>query len=394
MFMLRSYSLFSLILILIIGLSACNQNSSKPSNSEYITINIDDREISDIMISDMFSEFELIRLETDTVPIGQIRKLKIFNDKIYILDRSGLFIFSGTGEILYLIYKKGKGPEEYLSISDFTVDSDENLYISDHSGKKIVRYNSKGEYEDKWDLGYYNSGIMLYDDIYYLFPGFSNMEGEGGKHMVLGYNNWKAREPALTYLNIDSNIAMYMHFVEIANFRTDNENLLLGTSGFDTIYSITKESFKPSYIFNYLNGKIPRSELNKEFADVREFSEFREEKDYCHYAFYYLDSPDMLFTNFFKGNKIYTNVYDKAANSNRSTDGFVDDVFLSNSKQSVFEFYPLAYSDSWYYFIYQPYKIIEYLDKNGYDKIDLSKVSREFLESTDEDDNPIIMKLK
>ncbi|MDX2414257.1 MAG: 6-bladed beta-propeller [Bacteroidales bacterium] len=393
--MVKIRSCLAIILgVLSICLASCKSGNSAAESSKAITIDIDEKDVSEFKLSELFSDFELLKLKSGDTPIGRINKFKIFNNKIYILSESKIFVYAESSELLSIIDKKGKGPGEYIGVSDFTTDKEGNIYIADISGKQILKYKVSGDFIDAWNTGFYFSGIDIYRDKYFLFTGNSNMNGEAGENMILGFNNWKDKVPEYKFLSIDRNIANYMNFLDVYNLREAQGRLLLGTSGFDTIYTITDQAIEPYYILNYLNGKIPRSALDKEFADVREFSEYFMKKGYSHYAFYYLDSPEFFFSRYNHAMKSYINVFDKKNNSSFNWDGIMDDIFLPNTKHEIYEFYPLAYHDSWYYFIYQPYKIINYLEKNGFGKIDLSKVSKEFLESINEDDNPIILKIK
>ncbi|SUJ04550.1 Uncharacterised protein [Sphingobacterium spiritivorum] len=74
-----------------------------------------------------------------------ISKLIHKNGKFYILDAhvtSALFIFSDKGEFLYKIDNKGRGFGQYITLNDFDVDEQGNVYISDMQSRKIIKFSN------------------------------------------------------------------------------------------------------------------------------------------------------------------------------------------------------------------------------------------------------------
>ncbi|WP_434370048.1 6-bladed beta-propeller [Sphingobacterium spiritivorum] len=74
-----------------------------------------------------------------------ISKLIHKNGKFYILDAhvtSALFIFSDKGEFLYKIDNKGRGFGQYITLNDFDVDEQDNVYISDMQSRKIIKFSN------------------------------------------------------------------------------------------------------------------------------------------------------------------------------------------------------------------------------------------------------------
>lgn len=80
---------------------------------------------------------------------GAISKITYSNDRYYVLDGpralKRLFIFDNQGKIITKIDKRGRGPEEYLSIADFSVKND-TIYILDNLKVQIVEYDLQGQH--------------------------------------------------------------------------------------------------------------------------------------------------------------------------------------------------------------------------------------------------------
>lgn len=96
--------------------------------------------------SSVFKRVKPIILETtDESLIGHIGGVYVFDDFIVIFDNSpqkAILVFDSKGKFVRKIGKLGAGPEEYLNISDFTVDSENReIYIMDQSASKINKYN-------------------------------------------------------------------------------------------------------------------------------------------------------------------------------------------------------------------------------------------------------------
>lgn len=91
-----------------------------------------------------------VPLQTDqNILIGEINKIQIINDKIYILDwkQAVLFIFEPDGNFVSKIARKGRGPEEYLYVSDFEVTADGSIFLNDPVQGRIYVYDELGNFK-------------------------------------------------------------------------------------------------------------------------------------------------------------------------------------------------------------------------------------------------------
>ncbi len=81
-------------------------------------------------VPDILDKYHYITLETsDESLIGEIKKIVIQNDKLYVLNsQSTIKVFDDKGKFLSGIDKKGRGPGEYIEISDFQVLGN-NIYV-------------------------------------------------------------------------------------------------------------------------------------------------------------------------------------------------------------------------------------------------------------------------
>ena len=57
-----------------------------------------------------------------------------------------LLVFDETGKFEKKIGQFGQGPEEFIALNDFDIDSDGYIYIYDGAKKKLLKYSAKNEF--------------------------------------------------------------------------------------------------------------------------------------------------------------------------------------------------------------------------------------------------------
>lgn len=98
-------------------------------------------------------EVKYIKLEN--IPesmFAYANKLIFQGDKIYILDRTGahhVYVFSREGDFIAQIGEIGKGPQEYLQLRDFDVDSEGHIYLYDRQTMKMIVYDANHSFLKK-----------------------------------------------------------------------------------------------------------------------------------------------------------------------------------------------------------------------------------------------------
>jgi hypothetical protein len=124
---------------------------------------------------DYFESYDIIPLETTPKStIAKIERIFFFKDKFFLLDLEldELFIFDKKGKFLNKINNKGKGPNEYIGLSDFTINEDEEkIVLYSNFPKKILVYDIEGKFikqykQDKQEEQYRN---IAYNNKSFLF---------------------------------------------------------------------------------------------------------------------------------------------------------------------------------------------------------------------------------
>lgn len=127
--------LFSIMLI------ACNNQKAK-FNGE--VIKLDAEKVVDLTLSTVIDDFRYIKLSNSNAYIGDIEKILVKGDRIYILDaRSSvaLYVFDKSGELEFKIANYGRGPGEFMGPYDFTIDEKNGeIIIYDARAMKLCYY--------------------------------------------------------------------------------------------------------------------------------------------------------------------------------------------------------------------------------------------------------------
>jgi len=116
-----------------------------------IIINLDVPQSSEDKASVFFKSCKTIILETNSECfIGNITDIQAFDEKIFIHDKAiakSLFVFDMEGKFICRIGKFGRGPGEYLSIEDFTINTENNeIYVLDSKQDKLHKYSVSGAF--------------------------------------------------------------------------------------------------------------------------------------------------------------------------------------------------------------------------------------------------------
>lgn len=131
-----------------------NKKESAVQNEEGIpVINLSSENVSKVAslpLSEAAAKVEIVPLEvTDESLIGEIEKMKVTDSDIWVLHDKDerIYRFSRDGKFLNKVGKIGQGPEEYVRMSDFFVDeNNQEVYIQTTIvGVKV--YDYEGNYK-------------------------------------------------------------------------------------------------------------------------------------------------------------------------------------------------------------------------------------------------------
>ena len=152
------------------------------ANPNVITINQEDHEtVPYTELRSVLKDVKYIPLVSKE-PIGDIAKLLIYKDRIFVLDAfkaEKVFIFNMQGEQINIIDSKGGGPKEYRGLSDMNISQDEDcIVINDRVAPFTLYFSLDGKFIRKErKIANWSFAIMKDKIINYLCTGQSYEEG-------------------------------------------------------------------------------------------------------------------------------------------------------------------------------------------------------------------------
>jgi len=234
----------------IILLVSCGGKTGKRYSLEDappIVIDIDSVKNESLKISHV----KFIPLETtDECLIGEASKVLIKNDKIYVADdlmAKALFVFDLNGKFLFKIAKRGNGPGEYISLNDFDVLSNGDIYLWDISSAKIRIYDKEAKFIKDIVITSRMANFCLFEDKIYLTRIFGS-DGSITDNLAV-YDNGKLNV-ILKNEDLPDNtiLASASH-----GFYYSLSNIYCSPKFSPIIYSIGKNGVSPAIGFKNLN---------------------------------------------------------------------------------------------------------------------------------------------
>ncbi len=166
-------------IIFILLLTYCfSCDLAKDYSVDYKQVNINVDNLPNESIHTWFDSLEFVSLEdSETSLIKAIDKIMIYQGNYYILDRGQHTIFAFNTDGRFISSTKsihGQGPEEYISLVDFDIDTDNgNIHMLDAFAYKIKVYTKDFEFVENIKLASellpFSKFKYLKDDLYVFY---------------------------------------------------------------------------------------------------------------------------------------------------------------------------------------------------------------------------------
>lgn len=149
----------SLLMIVLMAL-ACTRSQF----SENVINPLDESASFEAQLSDHIS---YVILKTDKIySANQSVSLKVHKGHYYIMDKRGTIdVFDENGDCVLYIEKVGRGPGEYLHLYDFIIAND-NIIVLCNYGTKVIKYSNQGEFLNEYELPFYATSFVPYEEGY------------------------------------------------------------------------------------------------------------------------------------------------------------------------------------------------------------------------------------
>lgn len=163
----------SIFLLVFILFTCCNNNSQQQLNSDIDmdTIQLNDNYFDEIK-TELIDSICILKLnENEESFLAAISKLLIHNDTLYVFDRFGqdlLVSFDRNGNYITTFSQKGGGPQEYVRLWDFDVDSN-YVYLYDRATQKMLYYDHSGNFIKSRSSSFRGDAFVVLQNKGFLF---------------------------------------------------------------------------------------------------------------------------------------------------------------------------------------------------------------------------------
>lgn len=313
------------ILIFVALISSCNSKPGyTPKVDDVIEINISNTE-KDFDISKVANLSVLFLPTADSLLINEINRVHNTKEFVYLSDASAVYKFSYDGEFVDKIEKQGEGPGEYLNITDFQVDGNDNIWILCRNSKKMGLYSWDDELIRQIKLDVWVENIRFHNGSMLLYTG---NEAENSNNCQIHFVDLQSGQHVADCKPIDKAQADYL-FVKNKNlFHAGSGNALFFSQMFnDSIYSIEDKNIRAKYVCKWAEKNIPRELYDKKYANVMEFFQELHQYDYAYGLNFFLENKSNRWISYFMNHECYFSV-------------------ISNDKSSQFTFSTFKAPDS------------------------------------------------
>jgi len=198
--------------------------------------------------------------EGDDSFLGYISKLRVYQNKIYVLDAryaKSLFIYAKNGlHIATIGSNKGRGPLDFVSVTNFEIDYINNqLLVMDNWGSKFMIYDLEGTFIKRIESELYvtNAVLLPNDFIMHAKSSFeSKIPNQGSSCLLITDMNKKIVKEGFIY---DDNKHINISTQNFINSQFGGK-ISYSPKFRDTIYYVSFDSIVPRYAIDYGKNRV------------------------------------------------------------------------------------------------------------------------------------------
>ncbi|RMG20476.1 MAG: 6-bladed beta-propeller [Bacteroidetes bacterium] len=381
--------------------TATTTPTSLPTGVSSLQLNPDKAEI--VRLSGMFRSADFIRLATsENHLIDEVRKLQVRGDKLYFMCNSAIFAFDTTGAFVFQINRKGKGPGEYVSLTDMHLSSaGDTIEVLDNVSRSVLTYDQQGRYLQQWNIPFVaQSFSKLSEDLYVFYCG--NMLMEENSYKLVFYSK-RQHTPLKQFFTVNANEARYLHARDLVNFSAYGSRLTFLHSFNDTIYSLQPSGVQYRFVCEFGPYQTPADFYATAYQDVAEFMQTAEQSAYAYRLAGFFETDHLILFAFRQKGHWYHVFYPKNKGIPTVAHQIMDDLaFHGLIYDTSFDNLPKAAAGNTMYRLMEPSVFIEQLEavKSSLSKNEWETYTRtqphlmEIYHSLKLNDNPLVYLLR
>jgi hypothetical protein len=264
------YFLIPIAILILFGY--CSNPRLKENRSMQVFHLKDISRISTSKLSDLgVIDIQYIPLETDSSnQVKQFIRIETDNNSFFISDLHKISKYASDGKYITNIGKRGRGPNEYNFVIDFSIDTlKDEIYIlnGNRINCKINIYSFDGEFIKSFSSPKYTSHLNCVNNMLLCY--LSNVDGIIETSYILINNNGEIEKifpNKYPYKEVNVPRGFQSEFL----FYSFNNQLYTKEIYSDTIFIFDSIGFSPAYILDF--GIKPLSpELREHISNFEEF---------------------------------------------------------------------------------------------------------------------------
>lgn len=274
-------------------------------------------------LSDIAKSTLILLPTSDSLIIDEIVRIYSSANHIYVSDVSSVYKFTKDGKFLTRLNEQGGGPNEYLNISDFFVDNEENIWILCRTTKKLYQFSAKHQFIKSIKVNLWVQNICPLGGDILLYTGNEENTANSQLHLL----DTSTGLIKNTFKSIDRKMSKYMHVKGNNVFRTLSDKACCFSQLFDdVIYKITPDSISDLYHFNWDGHNIPSSFYKKGFSNIMDFfQELHSKNIYAYGVNLFLETEDAYWVSYYYRQKCYYSILSKKGNKQTAFNQFLID---------------------------------------------------------------------
>ena len=279
--------------LFFISLVGCKKTAKVSIPGEIISIS----PVSDpgtLNISDYLTNIRFIPLQTnDSCLLSSTLNLKVNDNCIYISNKQAIVYFDDTGKFISKIKHQGRGPFEYVSLTDFVVLKDNKIAVLDNAKKRLIIYDlTKRNSLKTIDLGCFSRACeMVNDSIIVVTADYYKPDD------LFHFYNIRTSEKIKSCTPLHQQKLSYCHIMGHRYFTKQGNTLLYSEPFNPDILKVSLDTVLTRYHISTPSNP-PEDFYMTEFNDVREFIEEFKRKKYVATGGNFAVGENYLLTSF------------------------------------------------------------------------------------------------
>lgn len=255
--------LYVLLIFIFIACDLTKEDKKNTVRGDIVSIPITEMETDYGKLSDFAEDIKMIPLEfSGDCILDKVEKIVMSDSCIFIMERynqKGIYVFDHSGKYLYRVGNCGQGPDEFVDLSDFSLNEEQQLiYLYDIMRKKVLIFSFEGDFIKDIQMNYYADKFEYQDNLFYLYRE-SPVMGDPAYSLVIKDDKGKTINKYYPLINKSP-------YIHDCIFRKLDNEILFAEYMRDSVFSVRSGELTPKYFIDYKDksmSKIDRESILK-----------------------------------------------------------------------------------------------------------------------------------